>query len=53
VFPRGERLLDAVSAAYLEKYKTPGSLKYAKDLGRARSRATTTELVPLAARGSA
>jgi hypothetical protein len=53
VFRRGERLLDAVSAAYLEKYNTPGSLKYAKDLGRARSRATTTELVPLAARGSA
>jgi hypothetical protein len=44
---RSERLKDAVSRAYLEKYKTPGSVKYARDLGRAKSRATTTELVPL------
>ena len=44
---RGERLKDAVSRAYLEKYNTPASLKYAQDLGRAKSRATTTELVPL------
>jgi hypothetical protein len=44
---RGERLKDAVSRAYLEKYNTPGALKYAQDLGRAKSRATTTELVPL------
>jgi hypothetical protein len=43
---RSERLNDAVSRAYLEKYNTPGSLKYARDLGRAKSRATTTELVP-------
>ncbi|HVE78918.1 MAG TPA: DUF2255 family protein [Gemmatimonadaceae bacterium] len=43
---RSERLKDAVSRAYLEKYHTPGSVKYAKDLGRAKSRATTTELVP-------
>ena len=47
VFTRSERLKDAVSRAYLEKYHTPGSVKYARDLGRARSRATTTELVPL------
>jgi hypothetical protein len=40
-------LKDAVSRAYLEKYSTPGSIKYARDLGRAKSRATTTELVPL------
>ena len=33
--------------AYLEKYDTPGSLKYARDMGRAKSRATTTELVPV------
>jgi hypothetical protein len=45
---RSERLKDAVSRAYLEKYNTPGSIKYARDLGRAKSRATTTELVPLA-----
>lgn len=44
---RSERLKDAVSRAYLEKYRTPGSLKYARDLGRATSRETTTELVPL------
>jgi hypothetical protein len=46
-FPRSARLLDAISHAYLEKYKTPGSVKYARDLGGAKSRATTTELVPL------
>jgi hypothetical protein len=46
---RSERLKDAVDQAYLEKYKTPGSIKYARDLGRARSRATTTELVPIEA----
>ena len=44
---RSERLKTAVSQAYLEKYKTPGSIKYARDMGRAKSRATTTELVPL------
>jgi hypothetical protein len=44
---RSERLKGEVDRAYLEKYNTPGSLKYARDLGRARSRATTTELVPL------
>src|SRR5919201_3467453 len=44
---RSERLKDAVDRAYLEKYDTPGSIKYARDLGRAKSRATTTELVPL------
>jgi hypothetical protein len=44
---RSERLKAAVDRAYLEKYKTPGSIKYARDLGRPRSRATTTELAPL------
>ena len=47
VFTKSERLKDAVSRAYLEKYHTPGSLKFARDLGSAKSRATTTELVPL------
>ncbi len=46
VHTRSERLKAAVDRAYLEKYKTPGSMKYARDLGRAQSRATTTELVP-------
>ena len=43
---RSERLKDAVDRAYLEKYKSPGSIKYARDLGRPKSRAATTELVP-------
>jgi hypothetical protein len=43
---RSDRLKDAVSRAYLEKYHTPGAIKFARDLGRAKSRATTTELVP-------
>lgn len=47
VFTRSERLKDAVSRAYLEKYHTPGSITYARDLGGAKSRATTTELVPV------
>jgi hypothetical protein len=43
---RSEHLQEAVDAAYLAKYRTPGSVKFARDLGRQRSRATTTELVP-------
>jgi len=43
---RSERLKDAIDRAYLEKYHTPGSVKFARDLGRVRSRGTTTELVP-------
>jgi hypothetical protein len=44
---RSERLKDAVDRAYLEKYDTTGSIQYARDLGGEKSRATTTELVPL------
>jgi hypothetical protein len=44
---KSERLKDAIDCAYLDKYNTPGALKYAKDLGCAKSRATTIELVPL------
>jgi hypothetical protein len=47
VHTRSERLKDAIDRAYLEKYKTPGSIRFARDLGRARSRATTTELAPI------
>jgi hypothetical protein len=43
---RSERLKAAVDRAYLEKYHTPGSIPYARDLGSEKSRATTTELVP-------
>ena len=44
---RSERLKRAVDEAYLNKYNTPGSVKYARDLGRKKSRDTTTELVPV------
>jgi hypothetical protein len=44
---RNEPLRNAVDRAYLAKYNTAGAIKYAKDLARAKSRATTTELVPL------
>ena len=44
---RDERLRDDVDRAYLQKYNTAGVLKYAKDLGSPKSRATTVELVPL------
>jgi hypothetical protein len=47
VHTRSDRLKDAVDRAYLEKYHTPGSIKYARDLGREKSSLTTTELVPL------
>lgn len=45
---KSERLRTAVDRAYLDRYNSPGSLKYAKDLARAKSRATTIELVPVA-----
>lgn len=44
---RGERLRDAVDRAYLDKYNSRGAIKYARDLGSAKSRATTLELRPL------
>ena len=44
---RSERLKDLVSQAYREKYNTPGSVQYVKDMSRKKSRETTTELVPL------
>lgn len=43
---RSERLKDLVSAAYKEKYNTPGSVKFVEDMSREPSRDTTTELVP-------
>jgi len=47
---REKRLRDAIDRAYLQKYNTTGALKYAKDLGSPKSRATTVELVPLSSR---
>ncbi|HLF19878.1 MAG TPA: DUF2255 family protein [Bacteroidota bacterium] len=46
ILTRSERLRDAVDQAYREKYNTPGSSKYVRDLARPKSRATTTELMP-------
>jgi len=45
---RDKRLRDAVDRAYREKYNTRGAITYAKDLGSAKSRATTLELRPFA-----
>lgn len=42
-----KRVNDAVDRAYLDKYSTPASLKYARDLGSVKSRATTIELSPV------
>jgi hypothetical protein len=42
---RSERLKDLVSAAYKEKYNTPGSVQFVKDMSGKKSRDTTTELV--------
>ena len=50
---RSEKMKAAVSRAYRVKYATPGAVKYARDLGRPRSVATTTELVPLPPAGGA
>lgn len=44
---RSERLKDAVSLAYKEKYNTPGSVKFVQGFARAKRRSTTTELVLL------
>jgi hypothetical protein len=47
VHTKSERLKNEVDRAYLEKYHTPGSIKFAGDLKRIKSRATTTELLPV------
>jgi hypothetical protein len=43
---RGERLLDAIDAAYAEKYDTKASRKWVRGLSTPRRRKTTTELLP-------
>ena len=43
---KDKSLRDAINRAYLKRYNNPGALTYAKDLGSAKSRATTLELVP-------
>jgi len=44
---KSEKMKEAVSAAYKEKYNTPGSVGYVADMSRSPSRDTTTELVPV------
>jgi hypothetical protein len=44
---RSERLKDSVSRAYKEKYHTPASARYVKDLNGKKSRETTLELAPV------
>jgi hypothetical protein len=44
---KSEKMKDAVSAAYREKYNTPGSIRYVEDMSRSPSRDTTTELVAM------
>ncbi len=39
---KSESLRDAIDRAYLNKYNTADALKYAKDLGRTKSRDTTS-----------
>lgn len=43
---RGERLMDAVDAAYAAKFATPGSRKWVKGFATASRRARTLELKP-------
>lgn len=43
---RGERLLDAIDAAYAAKYVTPSAKKYVRGFRSPRRRATTLELLP-------
>jgi hypothetical protein len=43
---KNERLLDAMDAAYAEKYPTPASRKWVRGFAEPERRATTVELVP-------
>ena len=43
---RGERLMDAIDAAYAAKYPTPGSRKWVRGFATASRRARTLELTP-------
>ena len=44
---KSEKMKEAVSAAYKEKYNTPGSVGYVAEMSRSPSRDTTTELVAI------
>ena len=43
---RGERLFDAIDAAYAAKYDSKASLKWVRGFSLPRRRKTTTELLP-------
>lgn len=47
VHTRSERLKEAVTRAYKEKYNTPGSLYFVRGFAHKKRRDTTTELVPI------
>jgi hypothetical protein len=38
---------EIIAAAYREKYHTPGTVQYVRDMSHRKSRDTTTELMPL------
>jgi hypothetical protein len=44
---KSERMKDAVSAAYREKYNTPGSVGYVAEMSRSPSKDATLELVAI------
>ena len=44
---RSEKTKDLVSAAYKEKYNTPGSVGYVEEMSKKPLRDTTTELLPV------
>ena len=48
-FTRSERLRAAVDRAYVAKFRTPWAAKLAREFDTEKRRATTTELVPIAA----
>lgn len=43
---RGERLQDAITQAYFDKYTSKGSLVYSRGFSRGRRRASTMEFLP-------
>jgi hypothetical protein len=47
---RSETTRDAVSRAYAGKYRTPGAIRYVRDLSGRKSRAATIELKPRSGR---
>ena len=44
---RSDRLKKLIDHAYMKKYGSGGMLRFAKDMSGSKSRATTTELLPL------